>query len=68
MVTKQFYYIRGLYFNTRQDTRHEERVYSKLNIGNNIKTGAVFLNNGKFNTEKINKDRTKNAVQKLQNI
>ena len=44
MVTEQFQNARRLYINTRQDTRDEGGINSKINIGNNIKTGLIFIN------------------------
>ena len=49
MATKQFLYTRKFSINSRQDARDEGRFYSKINIGSIIKTGPVFINNGRFN-------------------
>ena len=67
-MLKVVFYTRRLYINTRQDTRDEGRVYSKTNIGNDIETGLDFINKGRSNLDKINRDRTKTAFHRLQDI
>ena len=65
MITEHFQYARRLYINTRQNTREEGRTNSKINIGNNIKTGPIFINKGILNVNGINRGRAKKAFHKL---
>ena len=68
MIREHFYYARRLYINTRQDTRDDGRINSKTNVGNNIKTGPVFIIKGIFNINGINRRRAKKTFHKLWNI
>ena len=65
MITEHFYYACRLYINTRQNTRDEGRINSKINIGNTIKTGPIVINKGIFNIDGINRGRAKKAFHKL---
>ena len=62
MVTKQFKYTHRLYINSRQDTRDEGKVYSKINLGYKFGTGPIFFSNWRIKIDGIKSKRIKNAL------